>query len=80
MQTDKILAQLTLLFQLVKGQNYLTIKVNPHQTGECRFYKKNEETFLHIISECPVFTELLLQMFQTRHLALLNIKIGNHAN
>ena len=62
-------SQLTLIIQTITGQNklnYLSHKINPHISELCRFCEEEEETFIHLISECPVFTELRLEVFKRR--------------
>ena len=54
-------SNLSLLIQIVTGQNslnYLTNKINPSHTDQCRYCEEEEETFIHILNECPVFHEL----------------------
>ena len=38
--------------------NYTTSKIIPNYTDQCRFCEEEEETFIHLINECPVFHEL----------------------
>ena len=60
-------SSLSTLIKLVTGQsdlNYLTNIMFPNITDQCRFCEEEEETFIHILNECPVF-------YQHR-LALLN--------
>ena len=69
-QTSRLArTQLMLLIQIVTGQNklnYLSHKINPNISELCRFCEEEPETFIHILSECPVFTEL-------RFLSLIHI-------
>lgn len=54
-------SDLSLLIQIITGQNslnYLSNKINPNHTDQCRFCEEDEETFIHLINECPVFHEL----------------------
>ena len=58
--------QLILLIQIATGQNklnYLTHKTNPLVTDLCRFCEEEEETFIHPLSECPVFITDRLNIF-----------------
>ena len=62
-------SQLTLLIQTITGQNklnYLSHKINPQISELCRFCEEESETFIHLISECPVFINLRLEVFHTR--------------
>ena len=62
-------SQLTLIIQTITGQNelnYLSHKINPYISELCRFCEEESETFIHLISECPVFTDLRLEVFKTR--------------
>ena len=46
------------LIQIITGQNnlnYLTHKINPNISDQCRFCEEEEETFIHLLNECPVF-------------------------
>ena len=54
-------SELSLLIQIITGQNslnYTTSKILPNYTDQCRFCEEEEETFIHLINECPVFHEL----------------------
>ena len=58
-----------LLVQIITGQNklnYLSHKINPNISELCRFCEEEQETSIHILSECPVFTELRVETFQLR--------------
>ena len=51
---------LSTLIQVVTGQNnlnYLLSKILPNHTDQCRFCEENEETFIHLLNDCPVFLE-----------------------
>ena len=69
-QTSKLArSQLILLIQTITGQNklnYLSHKINPAISELCRFCEEECETFIHFISECPVFIQLRLEVFSTR--------------
>ena len=44
--------------QIITGQNnlnYITHKIIPTHTDLCRFCEEEEETFIHLLNECPVF-------------------------
>ena len=75
-QTSKLArSQLTLLIQTVTGQNklnYLSHKINPQISELCRFCEEESETFIHLLSECPVFTQLRLEVFETRAFTTLS--------
>ena len=46
------------LIKVVTGQNNLSYQTNiifPNLTEICRFCEEEEETFIHILNECPVF-------------------------
>ena len=46
------------LIKIVTGQNnlnYLTSIIHPGHTDQCRFCEEEEETFIHLLNECPVF-------------------------
>ena len=54
-------SNLSVLIQIVTGQNslnYLTSKIVPEHTDQCRFCEEEEETFMHLLNECPVFHTL----------------------
>ena len=54
-------SDLSLFIQIITGQNslnYTTSKINPNHTDQCRYCEEDEETFIHILNECPVFHEL----------------------
>ena len=54
-------SELSLLIQIITGQNslnYTTSKILPGHTDQCRFCEEDEETFIHLLNECPVFHEL----------------------
>ena len=60
-------SNLSLLIQVVTGQNnlnYLTHKINPNYTDLCRFCEEEEETFIHIVNECPVFYSRQMELFE----------------
>ena len=62
-------SQLTLIIQIITGQNklnYLSHKINPHISELCRFCEEEDETFIHLLSECPVFTDLRIEVFKCR--------------
>ena len=67
-QTAKLSrSSLSTLIKIVTGQNnlnYLTNIIFPELSDQCRFCEEEEETFIHLLNECPVF-------YQHR-LALLN--------
>ena len=51
---------LSTLIKIITGQNnlnYLTNIIHPEHTDQCRFCKEEEETFIHLLNECPVFRE-----------------------
>ena len=51
-------SSLSTLIKIVTGQNnlnYLTNKIFPELTDQCRFCEEEEETFIHLLNECPVF-------------------------
>ena len=49
------------LVELISGQNnlnYIQSKIYPHDVSElCRFCEEEEETFEHLLNECPCFIE-----------------------
>ena len=56
---------LSTLIKIVTGQNnlnYLTHKIFPTHTDQCRFCEEEDETFIHLINECPVFYSLRLSL------------------
>ena len=70
LQTSRLARmQLMLLIQIITGQNklnYLTSKINKYQSELCRFCEEESETFIHILSECPVFINLRQEIFGQR--------------
>ena len=44
--------------------NYLTHKINPFHTDQCRYCKEEEETMIHLINECPVFNTKRQEIFR----------------
>ena len=76
-QNDKLSrSNLSILIQIVTGQNslnYLTSKIVPAYTDQCRFCEEEEETFIHLLNECPVF-------YQQRQDILSNQPIINSDN
>ena len=53
--------------------NYLTNKIIPTHTDQCRFCEEEEETFIHLLNECPVF-------YNTRQELLMGETITNTPN
>ena len=51
-------SSLATLVKVVTGQNnlnYLTTIIFPKISGLCRFCEGEDETFIHLVNECPVF-------------------------
>ena len=51
-------SSLSLLIKIVIGQNNLNYLANiifPNHTELCRFCEEEDETFIHLLNECPVF-------------------------
>ena len=49
-------SQMRRLIELITGQNnlnYIQSKVNPDLSEMCRFCEEEEETFAHLLNECP---------------------------
>ena len=62
-------SQLNLLIQITTGQNklnYLTHKINPLVSELCRYCEEEDETYIHLLSECPVFIQDRLDIFNLR--------------
>ena len=60
-------SNLSILIQIVTGQNslnYLTSKIVPMHTDQCRFCEEDEETFIHLLNECPVFNTMRHELLQ----------------
>ena len=60
-------SNLSILIQIVTGQNslnYLTSKIVPTHTDQCRFCEEEEETFIHLLNECPVFNTIRQELLQ----------------
>ena len=58
---------LRLLIEAITGQNnlnYLQSKINPHTDPSlCRFCEEEDETFIHLINDCPCFLSLQRDLF-----------------
>ena len=65
------------LVELISGQNnlnYAQSKIYPHDVSElCRFCEEEEETFEHLLNECPCF-------IIARRDILQNVSITNTIN
>ena len=51
-------SSLSLLIKIITGQNnlnYLTNIIYPNLSELCRLCEEEEETFIHLLNECPVF-------------------------
>ena len=49
---------LSTLIKITTGQNnlnYITHKIDPNISELCRFCEEENETFIHLLNECPVF-------------------------
>ena len=60
-------SSLSTLIQIITGQNnlnYVSSVIIPGHTDLCRFCVEEQETFIHLLNECPAFYQ--------RRLALLN--------
>ena len=60
-------SSLSTLIKIVTGQNnlnYLTSIIHPGHTDQCRFCEEEEETFIHLLNECPVFREERLTLLK----------------
>ena len=60
-------SSLAILIQVITGQNnlnYLTNIIFPDLTDLCRFCEEEQETFIHLINECPVFRERRTELFK----------------
>ena len=44
--------------------NYLTNIIFPDLTDLCRFCEEEQETFIHLINECPDFRERRTELFK----------------
>lgn len=59
-------SSLAILVQVITGQNnlnYLTNIIFPQLTDQCRFCEEEQETFIHLLNECPVFRERRTELF-----------------
>ena len=58
------------LIELITGQNnlnYIQSKVNQGLTTElCRFCEEEEETFAHLLNECPCFNTYRRDLLQNK--------------
>ena len=58
------------IIELITGQNnlnYVQSKVNQGLTTElCRFYEEEEETFAHLLNECPCFNTYRRDLLQNK--------------
>ena len=58
---------MTTLVQIITGQNnlnYLTNIIFPQLTDQCRFCEEEQETFIHLLNECPVFRDKRNNLFK----------------
>lgn len=59
-------SSLAILVQVITGQNnlnYLTNIIFPQLTDQCRFCEEEQETFIHLLNECPVVRERRTELF-----------------
>ena len=67
-ETRKLLrSSLVTLVKVVTGHNnlnYLTNIIFPDISGQYRFCEEKEETFIHLIKECPVFQDIRTEIFK----------------
>ena len=58
------------LIELITGQNnlnYVQSKIFPNEISElCRFCEEEEETFEHLLNECPCFITYRRDIFQSK--------------
>ena len=47
-----------------KNLNYLTSIIYPGHSELCRFCEEDDETFIHLLNECPVFREHRLALLK----------------
>ena len=60
-------SSLATLVKIVTGQNnlnYLTNIIFPELSGLCRFCEEEDESFIHLVNECPVFLEKRIEIFK----------------
>ena len=58
---------LATLVKIVTGQNslnYLTNIIFPEISGLCRFCEEEDETYMHLVNECPVFYNIKNEIFK----------------
>jgi len=72
-KTNKILkhsrSQVRRLIEVITGQNnlnYIQSKVYPGTSELCRFCEEEDETFEHLINECPCFTTFRFQYLNNK--------------
>ena len=64
--------------EIITGQNnlnYVQSKIYPI-SSECRFCEEEEETFYHLLIECPVFNDTRSEIVLTRNCTIEDWDIG----
>jgi ribonuclease HI len=57
------------LLEIITGHNnlnYFQQKIDALQTSLCRFCEEEDETFFHLVTECPCFIDSRVEIFQER--------------